>query len=58
MRKINEKDFLSFTVETRSFKLTVHKVADAVRYFNDWNGSATIYGNKPDGGRAILDSKN
>lgn len=58
MRKINEADFISFTFWCPSFQCTYQKLGGAVKLFNEREGQATIYGNKSDGTRAILDSKN
>jgi len=56
MRKINEKDYVNFTIAGSGWSFTVHKLADAMR---EWDGMkfGTLYGNKPDGSRAILDTK-
>ena len=55
MRKINEKDYVSFTI-SKGWNLTVHKWKTALK---EWNNvtSGTLYGNKPDGTRAIIDTK-
>lgn len=55
MRKINEKDYVSFTI-SKGWNLTVNEWRTALK---EWNniGSGTLYGNKPDGTRAIIDSK-
>ena len=56
MRKINEKDYVNFTIAASGWSFTVHKLADAM---HTWAGMkfGTFYGNKPDGTRAIIDSK-
>lgn len=55
MRKINEKDYVSFTI-SKGCNLTVHEWKTALK---EWNNvtSGTLYGNKPDGTRAIIDNK-
>jgi len=55
MRKIDEKEFVSYTV-SNGWSLTVFTLKDALKHFNDLS-AGTLYGNKPDGTRAILDSK-
>lgn len=55
MRKIDEKDFVSYTV-SNGWSLTVFALKDALKQFNDLP-AGTLYGNKPDGTRAIIDSK-
>lgn len=56
MRKINENNYVNFTIEGSGWSFTVHKLPDALR---EWAGMkyGTLYGNKHDGTRAILDSK-
>lgn len=55
MRKINEKDYVSFTI-SKGWNFTVHEWKTALK---EWNNvaSGTLYGNKPDGTRAIIDTK-
>ena len=55
MRKINEKDYVSFTI-SKGWNLTVHEWTTALK---EWNNvtSGTLYGNKPDGTKAIIDTK-
>lgn len=55
MRKINEKDYVSFTI-SNGWNLTVYKWKTALEEWNKLT-SGTLYGNKPDGTRAIIDSK-
>lgn len=55
MRKIDEKDFVSYTV-SNGWSLTVFTLKEAIKHFNDLP-AGTLYGNKHDGTRAILDSK-
>lgn len=56
MRKINENDYVNYTIAGSGWSFTVHKLADAMR---EWSGMkfGTFYGNKPDGTRAIIDTK-
>lgn len=57
MRKINENDYVSYTIAGNGWSLTVSTFKNAMR---EWNGIVTpgsfLYGNKKDGTRAILDS--
>lgn len=54
MRKINEKDYVSFTISGNGWNVTVNEWKTALR---EWNNvkAGTLYGNKPDGSRAIID---
>ena len=56
MRKINENDYVNYTIAGSGWTFTVHNFADAKR---EWAGMkfGTLYWNKPDGTRAILDTK-
>lgn len=56
MIKIKESDFVNFTIAGSGWSLTVHKLYDALREWDKMQ-SGTLYGNKPDGMRAIIDSK-
>lgn len=55
MRKINESDFISYTI-SRGWNLTVFDFKAALKEFNNIS-SGTLYGNKPDGTQAIIDQK-
>lgn len=55
MRKINENDYVSFTI-SRGWNLTVNDWRTALKEWHNLT-SGTLYGNKPDGTRAIIDSK-
>ena len=55
MRKINEKDYVSFTI-SKGWNLTVNEWKTALKEWNNIN-SGTLYGNKPDGTRSIIDFK-
>jgi hypothetical protein len=56
MRHIDETQFLSYTVDC-GFTVTLLLLREAIKFFNDREGRCTIYGNKSDGTRAILDQK-
>ena len=55
MRQINENDYISFTISS-GWNLTVYDFKTAKREFDNIR-SGVLYGNKPNGERAILDSK-
>lgn len=58
MRKINEDDYVNFTIAGNGWTLTVSAFTNALREWKNLAGSGcTLYGNKPDGTRAIIDSK-
>ena len=58
MRKINEKDYVDFTIVGQGWSVTVSTFKKAL---GEWNNitraGCTLYGNKRDGTRAIIDSK-
>lgn len=58
MRKINEDDYRDYTIEGPGWSYTVSTFAKVLR---DWKEitapGTTLYGNKFDGTRAIIDSK-
>lgn len=56
MRHINENDYLSFTIVGGGWSYTTFSLKTALDEFNAL-GYGILYGNKPDGSRAILDSK-
>lgn len=56
MRKINENDFVDYTIVGNGWSLTVNTFNKALREWNNLQ-SGTLYGNKPDGTRAIIDEK-
>lgn len=56
MRKINEKDYKDFTIAGNGWTCTITKFKTAVYEFSQMT-AGTLYGNKKDGTRAILDSK-
>ena len=58
MRKINENDYVDFTITGTGWSLTVATFKKAVGEWKDINRvGCTLYGNKPDGTRAIIDFK-
>ena len=58
MRKINENDYVDFTIAGNGWTLTVSTFKNALREWNKIAGFGyTLYGNKADGTRAIIDSK-
>lgn len=58
MRKINENDYVDFTIAGPGWSLTVSTLKKALNKWDDIQRSGcTLYGNKPDGTRAIIDSK-
>ena len=58
MRKINENNYVDFTIDANGWTLTVSTFRNALREWkNIQRPGCTLYGNKPDGTRAILDSK-
>lgn len=59
MRKINENDYVSYTIAGNGWSLTVSTFKRAL---GEWNNIPAgrgniLYGNKPNGTRAIIDSK-
>jgi len=58
MRKINENDYVDFTIAGPGWSLTISNFKKAVAQWKDITRTGCIlYGNKPDGTRAIIDSK-
>ena len=58
MRKINENNYVDFTITGPGWSLTVTTFKKAVGVWKDMTrAGCTLYGNKPDGTRAIIDSK-
>lgn len=58
MRKINENDYISFTIHIakNGCNITLNTLKSALK---EWNniGAGTLYANRPNGTRAIIDSK-
>ncbi len=57
MRKINEKDYVDFTIAANGWTLTVSTFKNALREWNNAGSGCTLYGNRHNGTRAIIDSK-
>jgi hypothetical protein len=58
MRKINENDYVDFTIVAPGWSLTVSTFKKALgEWANIRLSGCTLYGNKPNGTRAIIDSK-
>ena len=58
MRKINENDYVDFTIAGPGWSLTVSTFKKALGEWKDIQcHGCTLYGNKPDGTRAIIDSQ-
>jgi len=57
MRKINENDYVDFTIAGPFLSVTVSTFKKALgEWKNITRAGFTLYGNKPDGTRAIIDS--
>ena len=56
MRKINENEFASFTISGNGWNLTVSTFQKALREWNNLT-AGTLFGNRPNGTRAIIDTK-
>ena len=56
MRKINENDYVNFTIAGNGWTVTVQKWDKARAEWANMN-FGTLYGNRHDGTRAIIDSK-
>ena len=56
MRHINENDYVDYTIAGNGWTYTISSFQTALKEFNALE-YGTLYGNKPDGTRAILDSK-
>ena len=56
MRTIKEKDYVSYTIVGSGWSFTVNTLKTALY---EWANMkfGTLYGNKPDGTQAILDTK-
>ena len=58
MRKINENNYVDFTIAGPGWSVTVSTFKKAfVEWKNITRTGYTLYGNKPDGTLAIIDSK-
>ena len=56
MRKIDETKYQSFCISFNGCNVTLFSLKRAINQYKDIE-HATLYGNKPDGTRAILDQK-
>ena len=56
MRKINEKNYASFTIVSNGWQFTVYSWQKAKAEWHNMKYGA-LYGNKPDGTRVIIDCK-
>ena len=56
MRKINESDFMSYTIVGNGWTFNTATFSKA---FKQWENFAhgTFYGNKPNGDKAVIDSR-
>ena len=57
MRKINENEFEDYTIAGNGWNLTLNTFQKALREWNNIQGSATLYGNRKNGTRSIIDTK-
>lgn len=58
MRKINEKDFVDFTIAGPGWSFTVSSFKYVLSEWKEITRTGfTLYGNKPNGDRCIIDSK-
>jgi hypothetical protein len=57
MRKVNEDKFVSYTIVRNGSQVTFFRFLDVLRIWKDYGAGSILYGNKPNGERAILDSK-
>lgn len=57
MRKINENDYVNFTICGNGWNMTVHTLKAAMLEWKNLGNGYVLYGNKPSGDRAIIDSK-
>lgn len=56
MRKINEDDFVSYTIAGNGWKVTVPTLKKALKQWDEIP-HGTLYGNKPNGDCAVIDSR-
>ena len=56
MKKINENDYVNFVFECQSFTMT-GSLKTIMRLFEERTGNCTVYGIKPNGDWAIVESK-
>lgn len=57
MRKINENDYVNYTIAGNGWSLTVSTFKNAMREWDKVGKGCVLYGNKPSGNRAMIDLK-
>lgn len=57
MKKINEDSFVNFTISGNGWNCTISTFQKALREWRNIDSGCTLYGNKPDGTREIIDEK-
>ena len=57
MRRINENEFVNYTIVANGWSLTLGQASKAKREYDGLTCSATLYGNKPDGTQIMLENK-
>ena len=56
MRKINEYDYVSFTISGNGWNMTLFKFAEALKQWGKVP-HGTLFGNKQNGDRSVIDSR-
>ena len=56
MRKINENDFVSYTIVGNGWSFNTATLTKALKQWDEIS-RGTLYGNKPNGDRAVIDSR-
>ena len=57
MQKINENEYVDFTITGNGWTLTVSTFKKALREWDNIAGSGcTLYGNKPNGTRTLIET--
>lgn len=57
MRKINENEYVDFTISGNGWNLTLSTFKNALHEWKNVGSGCTFYGNHKNGTRAIIDSK-
>lgn len=57
MRYVDENQFSSYTISRNGSNVTFCQLATVLPVWRSFGSGSVLYGNKPDGTRAILDSK-
>lgn len=57
MRKINENEFVDYTISGNGWNLTISTFKKALGEWKNVGNGCTFYGNRPNGTRAIIDTK-